>query len=126
MQETAMTMPLFDADGSRRDVDLDTVESVEVQRPPTTALATESPTVTLTGSKARDLLRLINFAEPIRPGGAPGAMVSSTLRINFSQRGPQQIRSRDFVVYNNRLLQDLSVPEVLYPVSPGIQTVLGS
>jgi hypothetical protein len=125
LQETVMPMTLFDAYGTRREVDLDAVESVEVQRPLTTALGAESPSVTLTGSTARDLLRLINFAEAFRPGGAPGAMVSSVLRINFSQRGAQQIWGRDFAVYNNRLLQDVSVPEVFYPVSPGIRTALG-
>ena len=71
----------------------------------------------LADNDARQFLQLVNFATPLKPGGLPGALVTGILAITFTEdRGAAS--ERQFCIYNNELLQDLSFPDTYYRAAP--------
>ncbi|MCE0764773.1 hypothetical protein LWC35_17930 [Pseudonocardia kujensis] len=124
--DRTLIIRLINDDGSEREVDLGAVDSVEIYLPSQTAPEQVGPNARLQGSAARDILSLVNFAAPARPGGALGAIVTGRLRVNFYEREGGALQSREFVIYNDRVLEDASTPGVLYWASPGIRAAFDS
>ena len=76
----------------------------------------------LEGEAAQNLVRTINFAEPTEIDGAPLALITGTLQIEFMI--DEQPDKRTFVIYNDRLLYDKSTPNTYYYASPELAKVL--
>jgi hypothetical protein len=62
--------------------------------------------------EARSLLSLVKFDEPFQPGGVPAAMVTGRMTVGFRRDG--QDEQREFIVYNDLLLQDRSALDTFY------------
>lgn len=72
---------------------------------------TWKPRFSLEGNEAQQLVRTVNFANPQEVKGAPLAVVTANLEVKINQR------SRRFIVYNDRLLQDESATDTFYYAS---------
>lgn len=75
---------------------------------------------TLAGNDARDLLSLVRFDAPFQPGGNPAALVTGILTVKFGEQ------TREFDIFNNRLLQDRSNPTLFYQATASFGVVLSS
>jgi hypothetical protein len=76
--------------------------------------------INLRGDEARDLLSLVRFDAPFRPGGTPGALVTGILTVSFGDE------TREFNIFNGRLLQDRSNPTFFYQATAGFDLMLKS
>lgn len=76
----------------------------------------------LEGEAARKLVGTINFAEPTEIDGAPLAVITGILQIEFTI--DEQPDKRTFIVYNDRLLFDQSTPSTFYYASPALAETL--
>jgi hypothetical protein len=78
------------------------------------------PRLSLKGVEAQKLVSTINFAEPSVMKGAPLALVTGVIEIEFTEkRSP-----RSFTLYNDRLLQDQAHPDAFYFASPQLAVAL--
>jgi len=71
--------------------------------------------VELKGLAARDLVGLVNFAEPFEPGGVPGALVTGEITLSLKP----EAEKRRFIVYADSILQDAANPSVFYRTNEG-------
>jgi hypothetical protein len=115
-----MDMLLNDVGGPRK-VPLSSVVSVEYT--PTFLPSLSPQTIALAGNDASSLLNLIQFDNPYQPGGIPAAMVTGVLRVTFGPDGGGQ-ETREFNVYNYRLLQDTASPDTFYFCTPALREAL--
>jgi len=63
-------------------------------------------------SEPGTLLALIDFQHPFQSKARPGAIVTGKLRLEFKVRG--NFQERDFVLYNDELLEDLHNQDIFY------------
>jgi len=77
----------------------------------------------LTGNDATGLLQLIEFNNPFQPGGIPAAIVTAKLVVSFNSAEYGE-ETREFNVYNYRLIQDTTSPETFYYCLPGFNEAL--
>jgi uncharacterized protein DUF4347 len=74
----------------------------------------------LKGVEAQKLVSTINFAEPSEIKGAPLALITGVIEIEFTEkRAP-----RSFTLYNDRLLQDQAHPDAFYFATPQFAAAL--
>lgn len=71
------------------------------------------------GRDAEAIIALVAFNHPFSPSGRPLAMVTARLSISFDNG-----ITRDFLVLNDRLVQDEEFPEVFYDARPGLKWAL--
>lgn len=107
-------------DQPQRQISINDVVSVEFVRP--TTQTNISATFTLSGDEAKGILQLVQFEEPYEPGGIPAAIVTGRLILTFTVGDRQE--SREFLVYNDRLLQDTASPETFYRATEGFRNAL--
>lgn len=82
----------------------------------------DNRTFLLEGEAAQGVVRMVDFAEPSEIDGAPLALTTGTLKIEYLiQEKPD---ARTFLIYNDRLLFDQSTPNVYYYASPALATAL--
>lgn len=83
----------------------------------------DSPALfTLTGNSAADLVNLIKFDSPFFPGGTPAAIITGKLIVTFERNKRRE--QRDFVVYNNRLLEDTTYRGTFYYCAEGFRDAI--
>lgn len=81
---------------------------------------TDNPRFSLKGVEAQNLVSTINFADPSEIKGAPLALITGVIEIEFTEkRSP-----RSFTLYNDRLLQDRAHPDAFYFASPQLAAAL--
>jgi len=80
----------------------------------------DAPRLYLKGEQAQILASMVNFAELSEESGAPLALVTGVIDLQFEKEDAP----RSFTVYNDRLLQDQSAPEVFYFASPEFSAAL--
>jgi hypothetical protein len=73
---------------------------------------------TLRSSDPSALLSLIDFGKPFETTGRPGAIVTGRLRLELTL-GSKPVE-REFVLYNDELLEDLTNLDVFYHVDSGL------
>lgn len=71
--------------------------------------------------EAQAILGLIDFSNPFNPGGIPAALISGKLSISIAGK---ENDTREFNIYNDRLVQDLRYCDVFYNVAPGFRGIL--
>jgi hypothetical protein len=78
--------------------------------------------ITLRGNDAHGLIRLVAFDAPFDPGGIPAAIATGKLILTFPLKGAagkiEEVK-REFLVYNDRLLQDIAYPQTFYHAFDG-------
>jgi hypothetical protein len=72
---------------------------------------------TLNNSDPSTLLNLIDFSKPFETNGRPGAIVTGRLRLQLIVGGKPM--EREFVLYNDELLEDLTDQNIFYHVDSG-------
>jgi hypothetical protein len=80
----------------------------------------EGPRLYLEGAQAQTLASMVDFAEISEVSGAPLAIVTGVVEIQFKGDLPR----RSFTIYNDRLLQDQLAPEAFYFASPEFSAAL--
>jgi hypothetical protein len=78
--------------------------------------------LSLEGEAAHEVVRMVDFTEPSEIDGAPLALITGTLKIEYLSQ--EERDSRTFLIYNDRLLFDQSTPNVYYYASPALATAL--
>lgn len=111
-----MELAIIGSEGKIRLVKLESVTEV-VYVP---AFGRSRTPTTLIGNDARDLLSLVRFDAPFQPGGQPAALVTGVLTVRFGEE------TREFNIFNDRLLQDRSNPTLFYQATAGFGPVLRS
>lgn len=104
------------------DIPVDQVTSIEVLS------GDGSRTLTsLKSSAAQDFVRTIAFDSPFFVNGVPAAILTARIRIHFSQVAASQIGdSREFLIWNDRQLEDAANPGHFYSAPSGLRTFLRS
>jgi hypothetical protein len=89
---------------------------------------TTARNITFEGNDGKGLLRLARFDSPFEPGGVPAAIVTGRLIITFAvkRKGRKAEEQREFLIYNNRLLQDKLSPETFYNATTAFTQTLAA
>jgi len=101
-------------------VDLDTSEANIITRVEILDLLEAGTWITLTPAQALQLVEGVEFDNPESPG-TPLAIETARIRITFASFG-----MREFVIYNDRLLEDTARPDFYYHVRAGFPDLLRS
>ncbi len=97
----------------------DAISSLDVL-PPTVPNAGSTVGARLSHEAAVDLLGLIDFSKPLQFGSPVGAVETARLVLHFSgEEGAEQ--SREFIVYNDRIIQDVISPHIYYRCTAGFR-----
>jgi hypothetical protein len=102
--------------GNNRMIDIQSISSVEVTRDGRQLLSLQS-------DSAKGFLQLIDVTAPLHIDGAVGAIVTGHLRI-VCRNDQGREAEKEFVIYNNRLLQSVDDPTVYYRCSESFGSVL--
>lgn len=105
--------------GQMETIPLDAVISVEFTPGKRANIA---PLFSISDDNARSFLELVQFDEPFQPGGIPAALVTGRLVMTFVRNDQQE--QREFIIYNQLLLQDTSAPDTFYYCHDGFRNAL--
>lgn len=118
--ELPMDMKLMAAEGFE-DISFNKVAQVKVTRMNRFLQKNASNAqIQLDDQDVNMLLQLVDFARPFQPG-MPAAIVTAKIDVVFKD---EQYATRQFNVYNDRLLQDVDNPSIFYNVAPGFSQLL--
>jgi hypothetical protein len=79
----------------------------------------------LTTSDSIDLVRAVGFDDPFTIDGVPGALITARVRVTFAASAAQLIgATREFIVWNDRQLEDVQHRGHFYHTQPGFRNLL--
>ena len=121
--EESVSMLIRDENGYK-EIPLQSIQSVVVSRAPQFS-HNQAGQVSLDSNSGKDLLRLVDFNHPFYPGGVPTAFVTGLLSLTYIDSESSQA-TKDFVIYNDRLIQDKEFSDAYYYVAPSFKAFIQS
>jgi hypothetical protein len=80
---------------------------------------------TLTTTDSIDLVRVVGFDNPFTIDGVPAAIITARLRIHFATSAAKLVSAtREFIVWNDRQLEDALYRGHFYHAQPGLKNLL--
>jgi len=74
------------------------------------------------GRLGPEIVSLIDFAQPLEPGGVPSAI--ATGEISLQVRNGGRVIEKHFVIYNDEIAQDKDYPQIFYRVDSRLSEML--
>lgn len=107
-----------------KEISPQSIQGVVVSRAPEYS-PNQARQMSLDSNSGADLLRLVDFDHPFNPGGFPTAFITGAFSLAYIDSEAGEV-TKDFIIYNNRLIQDKDFLDVCYYVAPSFKAFIQS